>query len=72
MRRGLLAKTNVRKEQENRRKSGGGDKDSYERPGRGQMASYIYCFAEATGTGRWVAGLAPSKVEGEKDVPSCR
>ena len=40
-----------------------GDKDSYEGPGRGQTASYIYCFAEATGTGRWVVGLAPSKME---------
>lgn len=36
------------------------DKDSYKRPGRGQTARYIYCFAVATGTGRWVADLAPS------------
>lgn len=42
------------------------DKDSYRRPGRGQTASYIYCFEEATGTGRWMAGLTPREIEEEK------
>lgn len=44
------------------------DKDSYERPGRGQRASYIYCSAVATGTGtgRWVASLAPREIVEER------
>ena len=63
----LLAKTNRGRSRRVCEKVEEEDKDSYKRPGRGQTASYIYCFEEATGTGRWVAGLAPSKIEKGKD-----
>lgn len=60
MRRVLLVRTKEGRSRKVCEKVEEEDKDSYKRPGRGQTARYIYCFAVATGTGRWVADLAPS------------